>query len=206
MHYWGSESVLMAASFDGNVRLYDDGDASEEGIKKHTMDRHRDAVTCLDFKNEEQLCASCGDDGVIYVFNYSTHRQEGCLKLDPSDKEPEAIKVCKFLAGTDILVSADLDGYMHFWCVTAWPHPKKNVHLCSRQDPSPSEFQEIIKDDKKGKASGRDPDEDSEEGAKPAHFPIRAMDFDPETKMLYTGDEMGYMNKWDLTGLIEKCE
>lgn len=63
LYYWGSQSVLMAASSDGFVRLYDDGDASEEGIKKYTMEKHRDSVTCLDFKNEEQLCASCGDDG-----------------------------------------------------------------------------------------------------------------------------------------------
>jgi len=121
----------MAASFDGNVRLYDDADASEEGIKKYTMDKHKDAVTCLDFKNEEQLCASSGDDGMIFVFNYNTHRQEGQLKLDPTDKNPEAIKVCKFLQGTDILVSADLEGWLHFWCVTALTHPKKNTLLCS---------------------------------------------------------------------------
>ena len=49
---------MMVASFDGNVRLYDDADASEEGLKKYTMDKHKDAVTCLDFKNEEQLCAN----------------------------------------------------------------------------------------------------------------------------------------------------
>jgi len=48
------------------------------------------------------------------------------LKLDASDKNPEAIKICKFLKMTDILVSADLEGYLHFWCVTAGSHPKKN--------------------------------------------------------------------------------
>ena len=72
--YWGSQSVLMAASFDGKVRLYDDGDSAEEGIKKYTMDKHKDSVICLDFKDEEQLCASCGDDGMIFVFNYNSYR------------------------------------------------------------------------------------------------------------------------------------
>ena len=126
LFYWGSECVLMAASWDGKVRLYDDSDSSEEGVKKYSMEKHQDAVTFLDFKMEEQLCASCGDDGVIYVFNYTSYRQEGCLKLDASDKNPEAIKICKFLKMTDILVSADLEGYLHFWCVTAGSHPKKN--------------------------------------------------------------------------------
>jgi WD40 repeat protein len=147
------------------------------------MDKHKDAVTCLDFKNEEQLCASCGDDGVIFIFNYNTHRQEGCLKLDPSDKEPESIKVCKFLKGTDILVSADLSGYLHFWCVTARTHMGRNQLMLSIFDKSKSDAGDGI-----------------------ANFPIRAMDYDPETKILYTGDEMGYMNKWDLTDLVYKLE
>jgi len=127
------------------------------------MDKHKDSVTYLDFKLEEQLCASCGDDGMIYVFNYNSYRQEGNLKLDSSNLE--AIKICKFLYDTDILVSADLEGYIHFWCVTASPHPKKNSLLCSVRDPSLSDVGEL------------------------AHFPIRAIDYDKETYMLYTGDE-----------------
>jgi len=71
---------------------------------------------------------------MIYVFNYNSYRQEGNLKLDAVDKNPEAIKICKFLYETDILVSADLEGYLHFWCVTAVPHPKKNMLLCSIRD------------------------------------------------------------------------
>ena len=112
------------------------------------------SVTYIDFKPEECLCASSGDDGQIFVFNYNSYRQEGCLKVDPSDKEPESVKICKFLQGTDILVSADLQGYLHFWCVTAGLHPKKNQLLCSLRDESESEV-----------------------GNK-AYFPIRAMDFD----------------------------
>lgn len=53
LYYWGSQNVLIASSWDGNVRLFDDGDASEEGIKKYTMDKHRDSVTNLDFKPDE---------------------------------------------------------------------------------------------------------------------------------------------------------
>lgn len=45
----------------------------------------------------------------------------------------------------------------------------------------------------------------SEVGTK-VNFPIRAIDFDPKRRMLFTGDEMGYMHKWDLSGLLEKLE
>ena len=182
MYYWGAQCVLLAASWDGNVRLFDDSDSSEEGIKKYTMDKHKESVTYLDFKVDEQLCASCGDDGMIFIFNYNSYRQEGNLKLDATNPLPEAVKICKFLAGTDILVSADLDGFIHFWCVTAAPHVKKNQLLCSIRD-----------------------DSESNVGEK-AYFPIRAMDYDPDDMMLYTGDEMGNMNKWDISRLVHKLE
>jgi hypothetical protein len=39
-----------------------------------------------------------------------------------------------------------------------------------------------------------------------AFFPVRGMDYDPQTGMLFTGDEMGYMNKWDVNKLIDKLE
>jgi len=44
--------------------------------------------------------------------------------------------VCKFLSPHDCLVSADLDGFLHFWAVT--PNPRKNDHLCRVKDDNTS--------------------------------------------------------------------
>jgi WD40 repeat protein len=185
MYYWGGKQCgLLAASWDGNVRLYDDSDSSEEGIKKYTMDKHKDSVNHLDFRLADDLCASCGDDGYIYVFNFQSYRQECSLKFQNQDMLPLApVKIVKFLEGTDILVAADLDGFIHFYCVTATQHPRKNSHLCKVQDHSIADIGDL---------------------SKPPHFPIRAMDFDKEEGMLYTGDEMGYLIKWDINILIDK--
>jgi WD40 repeat protein len=87
LYYWGVKendtniNTLLAASWDGNVRLYDDKQSGEEGEWRWTMDRHTNAVNYLDFRLKETLCASCDDDGVIIVFNYNTHRLEGTLKF-----------------------------------------------------------------------------------------------------------------------------
>jgi len=186
LYYWGAQTMLLAASWDGNVRLYDDKQSGEEGDWRWTMDRHTDAVNYLDFRNEEQLCASCGDDGVIFVFNYSTHRLEGTLKFtNPAYTQPAPVKICKFLKGTDILVSADLDGYIIFWCVTSGAHPMKSKELCTIRDESKAEV-------------GED--------QKPPYFPIRAIDYDEEERMLYTGDEMGFVIKWDVSKVIDKLD
>jgi hypothetical protein len=64
------------------------------------------------------------------------------------------VKICKFLTGHDCLVSADLDGYLHFWATT--PNIRKNELLCSMKD-----------------------DNTSDVGTK-VNFPIRAIDFDEE--------------------------
>ena len=66
--------------------------------------------------------------------------------------------------------------------MTTFPHPKKNLLLCSVRDPSESDV-----------------------GSK-AYFPIRAMDYNKDTQILVTGDEMGYMNKWDISKLVEKLD
>lgn len=34
MYYWGDSTILLSASWDGNIRLYDDSDSSEEGLRK----------------------------------------------------------------------------------------------------------------------------------------------------------------------------
>ena len=66
--------------------------------------------------------------------------------------------------------------------MTTFPHRKKNQLLCSIQDPSESDVGTI------------------------AHFPIRALDYDEKNQMLFTGDEQGYMNKWDVSRLNEKLD
>jgi hypothetical protein len=38
------------------------------------------------------------------------------------------------------------------------------------------------------------------------YFPIRAIDYDPEERMLWTGDELGYMQKWDVSQLLDKLK
>jgi|TARA_B110000285_G_C15120793_1_gene616993 hypothetical protein len=36
------------------------------------------------------------------------------------------------------------------------------------------------------------------------YFPIRAIDYDPEERIIWTGDELGYMQRWDIGDLLDK--
>ena len=183
LYYWGDKrNILVSASWDGKVRLYDDSTADQEGSKRYTMKKHKDSVNFLDFKPAHQLCASCSDDGSVVVYNYGSYRQEGVLKAPSDDgaQQLAEVKLCKFLTPHDCLVSADLDGFLHFWAVT--PSPRKNEHLCRAKDDNTSQVGTLV------------------------NYPVRAADFSAKDCLLFTGDEMGFMQKWDLTALLRKLE
>lgn len=52
LYYWGDDgkNILISASWDGKVRLYDDSTADQEGSKRYTMKKHKDSVNYIDFK------------------------------------------------------------------------------------------------------------------------------------------------------------
>lgn len=45
------------------------------------MKKHKDSVNFIDFRDHDQLCASCSDDGTIVIYNFASYRQEGILKV-----------------------------------------------------------------------------------------------------------------------------
>ena len=101
------------------------------------------------------------------------------------------IKVCQFIKGTDLLVTSDLEGYLKFWCVPhkMAPHPYKNQLVCKVRDENPGELR---------LEHSVDPP--------PQYLPIRAMTYNENEKVLFTGDEMGFLIKWDISSLIHKIE
>ena len=52
LYYWGGvgRNILISASWDGKVRLYDDSTSDQEGAKRYTMKKHKDSVNFIDFK------------------------------------------------------------------------------------------------------------------------------------------------------------
>ena len=58
-----------------------------------------------------------------------------------NNEPPAEVKICKFLEGTDILVAADLDGYIVFWCVTSSAHKMKNKALVAIRDETSEDFE-----------------------------------------------------------------
>lgn len=106
---------------------------------------------------------------MIVIYNYGSYRQEGILKVpnNPAYKEPPGLKIVKFLTPHDCLVTADIDGFIHFFAVT--PSPRKNEHLCKVSNMNISQVGTHV------------------------NYPIRAIDFDAQNNILYTGDEMGWI-------------
>lgn len=79
-------------------------------------------------------------------------------------------------------------GYLNFWAIP--PHPLKKTLLCRCMWVS----------DKTGWVSDKNKENES------FAYPIRGIDYDPEEKMLYIGDEMGVMRKLDVSPLLYKLD
>jgi len=80
-----------------------------------------------------------------------------------------------------------MGGYLNFYAIC--PSPMKNQLLVQRIHYN----EEHVHHNKDGTKM-------------PIAFPIRGIDYDPVKRMLYTGDEMGYMMKWDLNQMLDKLE
>lgn len=79
LYYWGGDAnnprnILISSSWDSKVRLYDDSTSEQEGSKRYTMKKHKDSVNFIDFNPDNQLCASCSDDGLVVIYNYGSYR------------------------------------------------------------------------------------------------------------------------------------
>ena len=74
LFYWGAKVRLIAASWDSNVRTYDDSSAEAEGSKQYTLKKHKEPVNFIDFKYSLALCASCSDDRQVIIYNYLSYR------------------------------------------------------------------------------------------------------------------------------------
>jgi len=84
-----------------------------------------------------------------------------------------------------------MDGYLNFYAVV--PSPFKNQLLCRKI--FHNEREQI-----------RDSNNNLIAGQESVFFPIRGLDFNPETNILYTGDEAGYLQKWDLADMLTKLK
>ena len=141
------KNQLILTSWDKEMYLFDDDDAESRTGEQRSQPtkRHKGAINYLDFKMiapinsgpnskpTQGLIATASDDGQIIIYNQSSHRLEGTLSLpaEPAEPEPKKkisrflrgsvepeMKICKFLRGSDVIVGADMAGYLNFWAIT----------------------------------------------------------------------------------------
>ena len=176
--------------------VFDDNDPqAREGTYRYTLQgRHENSrVNYVDFWPEQKCTATASDDGYVNIQNHQNQKQEGALCPFNEGPLPE-VKLCKFLKSHNCLVSSDMDGYLNFYAVV--PSPFKNQLLCRKRFYNELEQISANMHDEEGNqvaASQKDSKIHVVCQEEPVYFPIRGMDFNPKTGMLYTGDEAGYL-------------
>ena len=193
--------------------VFDDNDPqAREGTFRYKIEgrNHNSRLNYVDFWLEQKSTATASDDGTVSIQNHQNQKAEGMLvPFNDSDKPLPEVKICKFLKTHNCLVSADMDGYLNFYAVVPSPFKNNNVLLRKRFH---NEQEQVRARNPHANDSDDDENQSSqpqfirEENRESVFFPIRGMDFNPETKILYTGDEAGYLQKWDLTVLLDKLQ
>lgn len=73
LYYWGEKNIIISSSWDQKVRLSDDSTSDPEGLEWYLMEKHDGSVNFIHFKPWQSLCASCGDDGQVIIYNYGSY-------------------------------------------------------------------------------------------------------------------------------------
>lgn len=126
------KNVLLTGSWDSIQRVFDDSDPeASTGKLREPIDRHNGkAINFLDLKPDESLAASASEDGSVKLYNHTNHKLEGTLI--PNDPELPSVLICKFIKGTNCIVTADVEGYLNFYAIP--PSYIKNTLLCRKRE------------------------------------------------------------------------
>ena len=71
----------------------------------------------VDFDYDIRCSAIACENGLVMVQNQQTQKVEGTLNPNITGRLPE-VKICRFLRGQNMIVSADMDGYVNFYATT----------------------------------------------------------------------------------------
>ena len=174
--FWEDAKFLISSSWDRKVTIHDDSRGGEKGAIRFDQIRHSDIVNSIDLHEEGIYLASSSDDGTILLTNIKTLRQENELQGHEGE-----VKSVKFLNPYNCLVATDLLGYLYFWAVA--PSNLKNTMLLTISN-------EIEKNT----------------GAGFENCPIRTLDWDKNSEVLYGGDDLGNIHSWNITHLLQKLQ
>eukprot|EP01028_Stygiella_incarcerata_P005929 TRINITY_DN2443_c0_g2_i3.p1 TRINITY_DN2443_c0_g2~~TRINITY_DN2443_c0_g2_i3.p1 ORF type:complete len:1053 (+),score=260.96 TRINITY_DN2443_c0_g2_i3:311-3160(+) len=135
-------------------------------------------LKCIDFSKGLSLFVTAGMDGLISVWDFEAKNRRAVASFFRDEKTDktycEGEATCvKFLGREACVLVADSAG--HIMCFTFRPHDAGNCLLWRWSNVETFGF----------------------------HPSVCAMDFDPSTNLLYTGDDHGTVVVWDLTHLIE---
>lgn len=193
----------------------------KNGAKMKTFANHLNVTSCLAYMGESVELVSCGWDKTVMVhddspsksqrdsrFKFSLHTEQvNCIAFDEETKllascaddklifiynmstyRQEAtlkgheaeVKVCRFLADSLCLVSSDMNGNLFFWKLT--PPPVKHKLIIK------------IVNSYANKENVLD------------CYLVKAMAFDDDNDLLYTGDTRGVLRVWNCEALMNKIK
>ena len=170
---------LVSSAWDRRVKVHDDSQGGEKGAIRFDQIKHGDIVNHVDLKvdlKDKEKYLASCSDDGTILIT-NLHTLRQETELQGHEGE---VKVVKFLNPYHCLVSTDLAGYFYFWAVTP-SHLRNTVIL-------------------------KVPHQVSNDSGRVDNCPVRTLDWDVPSEVLFAGDDLGNIYAWNLSQILRKLQ
>ena len=172
-------NIVVSCSIDNVIKIHDDSELTESEVKKELFIQNGQ-VKCIAICEKYARLAIGLSTGLIKFYDIEHYRYESDLQADDSNLENfnHEITCLAPIKDTDIIFFANSRGYCKFMIIP--PSQRKFEIIAS--------FKNYYSDEK---------DKSEHE------IPVLCCDYDLERKLMFTGDQVGYIKCYDIKPIFD---
>ena len=218
-------NIVVSCSIDNVIKIHDDSELTESEVKKELFIQNGQ-VKCIAICEKYARLAIGLSSGLIKFYDIEHFRYDSDLHSDdPNLKNSKYEIICLApIQGTEILFYANVNGDCKFMVIPPSQMKFEEISSFSNLDPKENNSPSINDkkeytnnpgvNEKKEYTNNPGPNDKKEYTNNPgtndqieyAETPVTCCDYDIERKLMFTGDQSGYIKCYDIKGIFDFCE
>jgi WD40 repeat protein len=217
LSYTEETKQVISTSWDKSVRVVNDRDSAEGHVSKFkVLGHHPEEIKCSAYARSHNLVVTGDIGNRIVVFD----TKNGNKLHEWLNKNRAEVCALRFLNVLPAFVSADTAGNLRLWTVKPYLYPyhmllewknyaiQRSNKLGASMDAPTLTANDMSESITLGSTTperrSTTVNNNNNNNMLPP-VPVTAMDFDPLSNCLYTGDVKGYICVWDLSDVVERA-
>ena len=175
-------NIVVSCSVDNIIKIHDDSELTESEVKKELYIQNGQ-VKCIAICEKYSRLAIGLSTGLIKFYDIEHYRYDSDLQLDNSNKEDfnDEVACLAPISGTDIIFVANASGNCKFMVI---PPSQMKFEIISS-------YINLFLDSKDNKKHP---------------ITVTCCDFDMDKKLMFTGDQIGFIKCYDISPIFEFYE